>query len=191
MRNLNSNFKQVYWLKKSLSTIGMAGFSILIGLPALSQSYYPPMVYFQPLAYPSYPQRNGIGDIIESLKEQGNYKNLLYELEESGLAEQLKQEELTMIAPSDEAFNALSDEAFNKFSDPQTRIKVLQYHLIPGKVTAEDIERGEITTLAGEKINVSNDNSLKLNDVETVFPSIITKNGIIIKVDKVLFPSNF
>ena len=96
----------------------MVGISTLISLPALSQVQYPPMVFFQPLAYPSYPQRNGIGDLINSLEDDPNYENLIYELKESGLVEELKQDELTLIAPNDQAFNALSEEAFDKFSEP-------------------------------------------------------------------------
>ena len=51
-----------FWLNKFTSKIGLpsaiaiAGISALIGLPVLSQSY-PPMIFFQPLAYPNYPQR--------------------------------------------------------------------------------------------------------------------------------------
>ncbi len=177
--------------KKITPIVSAVGISTLIGLPVLSQVQYPPMVFFQPLAYPNYPQRNGIGDLINSLEENTNYQNLIYELKESGLVEELKQDELTLIAPNDEAFNALSDEAFNKFSDPETRIKVLKYHLVAGKVTEEDIKRGEITTLAGEKIAVSHNEGLKLNDANVIFPSTITDNGVIINIDQVLLPPNF
>ena len=80
------------WLKKTLAmpiceavsfrTASFAiasttGISILIDLPVLSQSYYPPMVFFQPLAYPNYPQRNERGDLVASLANNTDLDNLL------------------------------------------------------------------------------------------------------------------
>ena len=181
-----------HWLKESISIISVAGISTLIGLPVLSQTYYPPMVFFQPLAYPNYPQRNEKGDLIESLESSTNFENLVVEVEAAGLTEKLQQEQLTVLAPSDEAFNALPDEVFDKFSEPENRPKVLQYHLIPGEVSEADINRGEITTLAGEVIAVSSDNdTLKLNDAQAVFPSTVAKNGVIIEIDRVLLPPGF
>lgn len=180
------------WLKKSISIIGVTGISILVGLPVFSQAYYPPMVFFQPLAYPNYPQRNEKGNLVDSLESNTNFENLVAEVEAAGLTETLKQEQLTVLAPNDEAFNALPDEVFDKFSEPENRLKVLQYHLIPGEVTQEDVDRGEITTLAGEAIAISdNNNTLTLNNAQTVFPSTVANNGVIIEIDRVLLPPDF
>ena len=176
----------------SFAIASTTGISILIGLPVLSQSNYPPMVFFQPLAYPNYPQRNERGDLVASLANNTDLDNLLAEIEAAGLTEQLKQQQFTVLAPTDEAFNALPDEIFDKFSEPENHLKVLQYQLIPGEVTPEDLERGEITTLAGEAIAISQaNNTLKLNDATAEFPSIVAKNGVVIKIDRVLLPPDF
>ena len=176
----------------SFAIASNTGISILVGLPVLAQSYYPPMVFFQPLAYPNYPQRNEQGNLVASLASNPDLENLIVEIEAAGLTERLKQEEFTILAPSDEAFNALSDEAFDKFSEPENRLKVLQYHLIPGKVTQEDIDRGEITTATGEKIAISQkNNTLRLNNATAEFPSTVAKNGVIIEIDEVLLPPDF
>ena len=178
-------------LKKSIPLISVMGISALISLPVFSQAYYPPMVFFQPTAYPNYPQRSGTGDLMDSLEGDTNYENLVYELKEAGLVEKLKQEELTVLAPSDEAFNTLSDEILNKFHDRENRIKLLQYHLVAGKVTEEDLKRGEIVTLAGEVVKVSSEENLTLNGAEAVFPPTITQNGVIIQISQVLLPPGF
>lgn len=180
-------------LSQKIATIASTtGICLLIGLPVLSQSKYPPMVFFQPLAYPNYPQRNEQGDLVASLASNTNLENLAEEIEMAGLTEQLKEKEFTVLAPSDDAFNALSDQAFDKFSQPENRLKVLQYHLIPGKVTQKDIDRGEITTLAGEKITISQENkTLKLNNATADFPTTVAKNGVIIEIDAVLLPPGF
>ena len=180
------------WLKTTLAIASTTVISILIALPLLSQSNYPPMVFFQPLAYPNYPQRNEQRDLVASMASNTDLENLVAEIEAAGLTKQLKQKQFTVLAPSDEAFNALSDEAFNKFSQPANRLKVLQYHLIPGEVTQEDVDRGEITTLAGEVVAISQENNtLKLNDATAEFPSTVANNGVIIEIDKVLLPPGF
>lgn len=194
MKSINNIFKPNYWLKRSLYTIGVAGISTAIALPVLSQSqsYYPPMAFFQPLAYPNYPQRNENSDLAASLANNNNFKNLVAEIEAAGLTKELKQQQLTVLAPSDEAFNALSDDIFDKFSDPENRLKVLQYHLVPGEVTKEDIERGKVKTLAGETVTIAQDKgNLTLNDAQTTFPSTVATNGVIIEIDRVLLPPGF
>jgi uncharacterized surface protein with fasciclin (FAS1) repeats len=193
MQNYKTNFSQSdNWLKKIIYIISVTGISTIIGLPVLSQLYYPPMVFFQPLAYPNYPQRSEQGNLVNSLKSNTNLKNLVAEVEAAGLTKKLQQEQFTLLAPNDDAFNALPDEVFNKFSQPENRLKVLQYHLIPGKVTQEELKKGKITTLAGDAIAVSSDNNtLKLNNAQATFPPTVAKNGVIIEIDQVLLPPGF
>ena len=181
-----------YWLKQPSLAIGLLGIGALTALPVLSQSYYPPMVFFQPLAYPNYPQRSENSNLINTLESSTNFQNLTAEIKAAGLAEKLQQEQLTVLAPSDEAFNALSDEDFDKFSEPKNRLKVLQYHLVAGKVEEEDIKSGTLKTLAGEEVSVSNaDNALLLGQAEAQFPPTIATNGVIIEIDRVLLPPDF
>jgi uncharacterized surface protein with fasciclin (FAS1) repeats len=193
MQNYKTNFSQSdNWLKKLIYTVNITGISIIIGLPVLSQLYYPPMVFFQPLAYPNYPQRNEKGNLVNGLKSNTNLKNLVAEVETASLTKQLQQEQFTVLAPSDDAFNALPDKVFEKFSQPENRLKVLQYHLIPGKVTEDELKQGKIITLAGDAIAVSSDNNtLKLNNAQATFPPTVAKNGVIIEIDQVLLPPGF
>ena len=150
------------------------------------------MVFFQPLAYPNYPQRNEKGNLVDGLKNNTNLKNLVNEVETASLTKKLQQGQFTVLAPSDDAFNALPNEVFDKFSEPENRLKVLQYHVIPGKVTQENLKRGKITTLAGNAIAVSSDdNTLKLNNAQATFPPTVAKNGVIIEIDRVLLPPGF
>lgn len=193
MNNFKPKFSRLnYWLKQPSLAIGLLGIGALTALPVLSQSYYPPMVFFQPLAYPNYPQRSENSNLINTLESSTNFQNLTAEIKAAGLAEKLQQEQLTVLAPSDEAFNALSDEDFDKFSEPKNRLKVLQYHLVAGKVEEEDIKSGTLKTLAGEEVSVSNaDNALLLGQAEAQFPPTIATNGVIIEIDRVLLPPDF
>ena len=148
--------------------------------------------FFQPIANPNYPYRSEQGNLADSLENNDDFKNLASEIELAGLTETLKQENLTLIAPSDEAFNALSQELFDKYSQPENRLKVLQYHLIPGEVTEEDLKRGEVTTLAGETLAISSkNNTLALNGVRPKSPPIVASNGVAIEIDELLLPPDF
>ena len=193
MNESQTNYSRFHnLLKKSFPLIGIMTISSLISLPVFSQAYYPPLVFFQPMAYPSYPQRSGIGNLMDTLEGDSNYKNFVYELNEAGLKELLKNEEFTILVPNNKAFNDLSDEVFAKFSKPENRIKVLKYHLIPGLVSEEDILQNNVKNLSGNKIVVSNDNEgLKLNNAQAVFPSITATNGVIIEIEKVMLPPDF
>ena len=110
MKNHQNKFNsRNQWLKRSIYSIATVGISTLVSFPVLSQAYYPPMVFFQPLAYPQYPQRNQNQDSIEALENNPNFKNLLAEIEIAGLTEELREGKLTLLAPNDNAFNDLSD----------------------------------------------------------------------------------
>jgi uncharacterized surface protein with fasciclin (FAS1) repeats len=193
MQNYKTDFSQYnQWLKKLVYRISVTGITTIIGLPVLSQSYYPPMVFFQPLAYPNYPQRSEKGNLVNSLESNTNLKNLVTEVKAAGLTKKLQEEQFTVLAPSDDAFNALPDEVFDKFSQPENRLKVLQYHLISGKVTEDELKQGKITTLTGEEIAVKSvNNTLKLNNAQAKFPPTVAKNGVIIEIDRVLLPPGF
>ena len=192
MQNSPTNFFQSQnWLRKSICLVSLTGISTLISLPVLSQ-LYPPMGLFQPTTIANYPYRSEDGNLVDSLNSNVNFENLAAEIEAAGLTETLQQKQFTLLAPNDDAFNALPDDVFDKFSQPENRIKVLQYHLIPGKVSQKDVEKGKITTVEGNDIAISNqDNKITLNDANAQHPSIVASNGIIIEIDRVLLPPRF
>ncbi len=196
MKNINNAWVNG-WLRKSYAVIGAAGISALISLPVLSQSqsYYPPMAFFQPLAYPNYPQKRGTeaDDVLDNLEKNTNLQNLIAEIEAAGLTEEFQQQNITVLAPTDEAFNALPDEAIDKLIVPENRLKVLQYHLIAEQVNEEDLNNGKIKTSGGQEIAISerNNNLTFNNDVKAINVPTVAKNGVIIEIDRVLLPPDF
>ena len=194
MKNINNVWLN-RWLKRSYAVIGAAGISALIGLPVVSQSYYPPMAFFQPLAYPNYPQKRGTetDDVFNNLEKNTNLQNLTAEIEAAGLSEEFQKQNITVLAPTDEAFSALSDEVLDKLIVPENRLKVLQYHLIAGEVSEEDLNNGKIKTSGGQEIAISNSNNDLTfnNDVRAVNAPTVANNGVIIEIDRVLLPPDF
>lgn len=188
------------WTKKSIWILGLAGISSFISLPILAQ-LYPSMSLFQPTTMTNYPYRSEganhpykskDGNLVDTLNKEDNLDNLTAEIEMAGLTKTLERDDLTILAPTNAAFEALPDDIFNKFSDPTNLKKVLKYHLIAGKITQQDLKKGEIKTLSGHSIAISHYNGhIILNNAHTQNLSIVASNGMIIKIDRVLLPPDF
>ena len=140
----------------------------------------------------SYRSRSKRNNLLYQLKQNTNFDTLVNAIEIAGLTQMLEYGNFTLLAPNDNAFKALPDDIYDKFNQPENRAIVLGYHLIPGKVTQKDLDRGKISTIEGSIIVFSSHNGkIKLNDANTKFPSTIATNGIIIEIDKVLLPPDF
>lgn len=190
-KNLQITTKQVK-LKTLTCSLGFAGISLLIGLPILAQGFYPPLYLFQPQAGSNYPYRASNGNLLNTLEQESNFANLVAELEEAGLTETLQGEQFTVLAPTDAAFDALPDEVFDKLSEPGNLNRVLEYHLVAGEVSQEDIAKGEIQTVEGSIVNIDDGNDyISLNEAKASKPPIKATNGVIIEIDKVLLPPGF
>lgn len=123
------------------------------------------------------------------------YPTFNQKLEEAGLWETIQQQEsLTVLVPSEAAFEALIPEAKEKLANPKTLKQVLQYHLVRGTINEADIKRRAVATQLekssvtitgvpeGDKINV------KLNEAAASEPIAATDGGVIIPIDRVLIP---
>lgn len=181
------------WIKKLTCFVGIAGVTTLISFPVLAK-FYSRYALFQPSAYSSVPYRNSNKDIAQTLIQDSKFANLVGELKQAGLLDTLKQGEYTIFAPTDKAFNALPKDVFKRYSQSENRMKVLQYHVVAGQITKENVDSGAVKTLEGQPVKIVVDDSsgtVKLNDAIGKYPSTVAKNGVIIEVDKVLLPSEF
>lgn len=179
-------FKTIYRL------VGVVSISSAICLPTVARPYYyPPSSFFSPTA--NYFQSEDDPNVVQMLDELGDYQTLTHNLKQTELTKKLSQEKsVTILAPTDQAFEALSSEIKEKLSDPETLEKVLKYHIFLGSINEEDIQRREIVALDGESIKISGEsvdgkviplfNQAKASD--PYFP----RNGVIIPIDSVLIP---
>lgn len=190
-QNLNS-LTTKKWFKQLICLAGIASVTT-IAIPVLAK-FYPRYSLFQPYAYSSYPYRDFKTNIADTLAKDKKFANLVDELKQAGLLETLKQPgPFTILAPTDDAFNALPADVFKRYSQPENRLKVLKYHLVAGAIAPKDVDSGAIKTVQGQqvKIAVNADGTVKLNDANGKHPSTVTKNGVIIEVDRVLLPADF
>lgn len=194
------------WLKRLAITVAGIGASTAVSYPVLAQFQYASSIFSPPPS--SYVSRSVDGTIAGELDAAIKYYQELSSfaeaMKETGLNETLRVKDasdpnkilFTVFAPTDEAFAALPAELREQLFKPENRdklVKVLNYHVVRGKVTATDLEAGVIQTTANSPIEIRvNDlgDRIALNDTTTVLSSRRAENGAIVIIDRVLLPPN-
>lgn len=131
-------------------------------------------------------------NIVERAGEEDNFTILLNLVEDLGLTETLTENEYTLLAPSDDAFNTLPEGTSLDELTEEQQIDLVLYHLIEGSVTAAEISEQQDTESAlGELLLLQNaDGEITVNNSSNVVSSdIIASNGVIHAIDEVLMPS--
>jgi uncharacterized surface protein with fasciclin (FAS1) repeats len=134
-------------------------------------------------------------DIVATATEAGTFSTLLTAATAAGLVETLQGEgPFTVFAPTDEAFAALPEGTLDSLlADPEALKQVLLYHVVSGKVTADQVVGlTSADSVEGSPIAIAvRDGSVFLNDTaEVVTTDVMASNGVIHVIDKVLIPSN-
>jgi len=132
------------------------------------------------------------GSIVDIAVADGRFTTLAAALEAAGLVETLSSEGLfTVFAPTDEAFGKLPEGTVEALlEDIPALTDILLYHVVSGKVTAEEVvalEQAE--TLMGENISIRvEDGNVYINDAMVIITDIMADNGVIHVIDSVLLP---
>jgi uncharacterized surface protein with fasciclin (FAS1) repeats len=152
---------------------------------------------------PMYPSKN----IIENAVNSKDHTTLVAAVKAAGLVETLEGPgPFTVFAPTNEAFAKLPPGTVENLLKPEnkpTLVKILTYHVVPGRMTAaglmKAIKAGEgmakLKTVAGEEITVKEAGPGKLTitdakgDVAHVtIANVLQSNGVIHVIDTVLLP---
>jgi uncharacterized surface protein with fasciclin (FAS1) repeats len=130
--------------------------------------------------------------IVQTAAENGNFSKLVAAIGAANLTETLNGTgPYTVFAPTDAAFNALDQSLLDRLTttDKENLTKILTYHVVPGMVMSFELKNGTVTTVEGEQLNVSvNGTVVKIGNVTVTMTDIITTNGVIHVIDKVLIP---
>ena len=98
----------------------------------------------------------------------------------------------TVFAPTDAAFSSIQKDVDGllKPENKANLTKVLNYHVISGRLKAADLKDGqELTTVQGEKLKVSvKDKKVMVGGANVTGADVNASNGIIHVIDKVLMP---
>ncbi|MHC1749678.1 MAG: fasciclin domain-containing protein [Cellulosilyticaceae bacterium] len=151
----------------------------------------------QPTASPKMQQKTMKGkDIVDIASNNGSFGTLVAALKAAGLVDTLKGDgPFTVFAPTDDAFAKLPASTIEDLLKPENKdnlIKILTYHVIPGKITAADVMKldgKEITMLNGQKAKVTvKDGAVYIDNAKVIIPDVMAKNGVIHVIDTVLLP---
>lgn len=141
---------------------------------------------------PSYAQMKS--DIVDTAVAAGSFNTLVAAVKAAGLVDTLKSEgPFTVFAPTDAAFAALPAGTVENLLKPEnkaTLVKILTYHVLPGKVMSADIAGKELspTTVEGSTVDINATNGVMIDGANVVTADIDTSNGVIHVIDKVIMP---
>ena len=137
------------------------------------------------------------GNLVATLKGSGAFTILVRALDQANLSSVLAATpDLTLFAPTDEAFRALPPRQLAALMAPKNAPvlqQILTYHLVHLNLDSSKFKgaKGPVETV--EKGNLVIDGSgdvLKVNNADIIQSDVKATNGFIQVVDKVLIPSD-
>jgi uncharacterized surface protein with fasciclin (FAS1) repeats len=137
-----------------------------------------------------------MADIVDTAVAAGTFKTLVAAVTAANLVDTLKGKgPFTVFAPNDDAFAKLPKGTVEGLlKDIPKLTAVLTYHVVAGKVMAADVVKlKSAKTVQGQEVKVDASKwhlhkSVKINDAEVIKADIVTDNGVIHVIDKVLLP---
>lgn len=151
---------------------------------------------------PMYPTKT----IVDNAVNSKDHTTLLAAVKAAGLVDTLRGPgPFTVFAPTNEAFAKLPAGTVETLLKPENHdmlVKILTYHVVPGRLTAADIMakikagggKAMLTTVEGEPLTaMMMGRTLVLTDAKggmshVTIPNVMQSNGVIHVVDTVLMP---
>ena len=137
-----------------------------------------------------------MADIVDTAVAAGSFETLVTAVKAAGLVDTLKSKgPFTVFAPNDDAFAKLPEGTVEGLlKDVPKLTEILKYHVVNGAVPAADVVvHKNITTLIGQDVKVDAakwhlHKNPKINDANVLKADVMTDNGVIHVIDKVLLP---
>ena len=132
-------------------------------------------------------------DIPTNASSTGVHDSLVAALAHAELVTTLQGDgPFTVFAPTDQAFADAGIDLSNFDNDEAnaTLVDILTYHVVSGSVMSSDlVDAGTADALNGDKLSFTVGTSeVKVNDAVVTSPDVISSNGVIHVIDKVLMP---
>lgn len=135
-------------------------------------------------------------NIVGVASSNASFSTLTKAVQAAGLTETLSGEgPFTVFAPTDAAFQALERQRpgiLQRLLRPENRttlVKILTYHVVPGRVVSSSLRSGRVNTVEKGAVNVQVSGSrVTVNNARVTQPDISASNGVIHVIDKVLLP---
>ncbi len=115
------------------------------------------------------------------------FHTLMAALTQTGLIDDVAKNQLTLFAPSDDAFAALGLDRTNIGSVPGLT-DILLYHAVAGKVFSTQLTEGFVPTLNGAAVEIKLDGEVMVNMANVIFADKRALNGVVHVIDRVMLP---
>ncbi|MEH1840337.1 MAG: fasciclin domain-containing protein [Nostoc sp.] len=133
-------------------------------------------------------------NLLALAESNPSFTTLTKALKAAGLTGALQgTDNLTIFAPTDAAFAKLPQDALQELLNPANKevlLKILNYHVVSGKILSTDLKSGEVKSLEGGTINVKVDpaTGVTVNEAKVTQADITATNGVIHAIDQVILP---
>jgi uncharacterized surface protein with fasciclin (FAS1) repeats len=132
-------------------------------------------------------------DIVDTAVAAGGFKTLVAAVQAADLVDTLKGPgPFTVFAPTDEAFAKLPAGTVQDLLKPENKaqlVKVLTYHVLPGKVMSTDLADGMMAkTVEGSDVTVRTQPAVMIEDANVIQADVEASNGVIHAIDSVIMP---
>jgi uncharacterized surface protein with fasciclin (FAS1) repeats len=133
-------------------------------------------------------------DIVDTAVAAGSFHTLIAALKAADLVGTLNGPgPFTVFAPTDAAFRKLPQGTVENLLKPENKeklVKILTYHVVPGKVMSGEIagKNLKVATVEGATIHVRGRHGVKVNGAHVTKADIQADNGVIHVIDQVLLP---
>ena len=108
------------------------------------------------------------------------------------LVDTLNGDEFTVFAPVDDAFAKIPAKTLKSLSKPanaEALTGILTYHVVPGQMTPDEIAGKTLTTVQGDKLEISGSgDDLKAQDASVICGGVQTANATVYLIDSVMMP---
>lgn len=133
-------------------------------------------------------------DIVDLAISQDFLTTLVAAVKAGDLVDVLKGDgPFTVFAPTNDAFAKLPAGTLENLLKPENKaqlVKILTYHVVPGKVMSSDLKNGQMAkTVEGSSIKVTlMDGKAMINNATVTAADIVADNGVVHVIDTVIMP---
>jgi len=133
-------------------------------------------------------------DIVDTAVAAGSFKTLAKALTAADLVGTLKGDgPFTVFAPTDEAFAKLPAGTLDNLLKPENKamlVRVLTYHVVPGRVMAADVVKiNSAKAVSGDSLHIkAAGGNVMVGKARVTKTDILASNGVIHVIDTVLLP---
>jgi len=141
---------------------------------------------------------------IDLLRQDENFSTFIELLEESGLEKSLRaQDEVTIFAPTNQAFEQMRKQEYNRLRDPQHRgdlIRIINAHVVARKIYTNEFQSNHVLEGTDGDIEIQTaghvgagamPDAIIVGGAEIIRHDIETSDGIVHIVNRIVRPDGF